>query len=177
MKAKKGVNTKWANLVVCSVQGRNARWRERGWKQTDKHKRDKWERIPRTRQRNEAIGIPELAMNSMRLSYRSSYDGLRPPIIGQTASHLSSASGWEMLHVVTEQRRSGWYVTSLGAARLFTSVLKNSQHSWIVDTKHSLFLVLCRDACLTHTQSISSQQSVLWKACVHHETMKRNLLI
>lgn len=31
MKAKEGVNTMWANLVVCSVQqGRNARWRERG---------------------------------------------------------------------------------------------------------------------------------------------------
>lgn len=58
---------------------------------------------------------------------------------------------------------SGCYVTSLGAARLFTSVFKISLHSWIVDTKHSLFLVLCEDACLTDTKSISSQTSVLWK--------------
>lgn len=64
--------------------------------------------MPRTRQRNEAIGIPDLAINSRRLSYRSSYDGLWPPIIRQTASRLPSVSGWEMLHVVTEQRRSGW---------------------------------------------------------------------
>lgn len=176
MKAKEGVNTKWANLVVCSAQGRNARWRERGWKTN--------------RQTQEEINGREchVHVRGMRLSGSR----ILPWTLGDypTGHHMMDCGP----RLFGRQRRtcqacqaerccmlslsiSGWYVTSLGAARLFTSVLKNSQHSLIVDTKHLLFLVLCGDACLTHTQSISSQQSVLWKACVHHETMKRNKLI
>lgn len=71
----------------CKMEGERAKN-----KQTNT-RGDKQKRMPRTRQRNEAIGIPELAMNSRRLSYRSSYDGLWSPIIWQTASHLSSVSG------------------------------------------------------------------------------------
>lgn len=96
----------WSACVLsaeeeCRVEGE---WMKN--KQTNT-RGDKWERAPSTRQRNEAIGVQDLVMNSRRLSFRSSDDGLWPPSIWQTALHLSSVSltDWEMLHAVTEWRR------------------------------------------------------------------------
>lgn len=57
---------------------------------------DKWERTPCARQGNEAIGIPDLAMNSRRLSYRSSH------VLADSITLVRRVSHRQMLHVVAE---------------------------------------------------------------------------
>lgn len=104
-------------------------------------------------------------------------DWLRPLNICRAASHLSSVSPrrcvLSLRECKLECRRWStacwiWYVTSLGAAILFTSSLEDFQHSWIVDTTRSLILdVFSVGACLTHTQSIfllvlGAKMPVLW---------------
>lgn len=166
MKANEGVCNYWTNLVACSVQRRNAELRERGWKtsrQTQEgiNGRERWVCIRGMR----LLGSKILSwtLGDYSPGHHKMDCGLR--VFGRQhctcQACLSQTERCCMLSL--SEDGSGCYVTSLGAARLFTSVFKNSLHSWIVDTKHSLFLVLCEDACLTHTKSISSQTSVLWK--------------
>lgn len=166
MKADEGVCNYWTNLVVCSVQRRNAELRGgKGEKQTDKHKREKEKerRVRLRRMRLLGSKILSWTLGDYPTGHQKMDCGLR--VFGRQhctcQACLSQTERCCMLSL--REDGSGCYVTSLGAARLFTSVFKNSPHSWIVDTKHSLFLVLCEDACLTHRESITSQPSMLWK--------------
>ncbi len=125
--------------------------REKGWKTSRETARgDSKQKMLCTGLRNETIRIWDLVLNSGTWSQSSQYDWLWPPNISHTASHVSSEpERWCMLslkgaYTCTQTLSEDCcirYVTSLGAATLFTSVLeefiaflycryKNSHYFW-----------------------------------------------
>lgn len=78
MKADQGVRNYWINLVVLRAEEECRLEGERDKNKQTNTRVESWERTPSTHQRNEAIGVEDLVMNSRRLSYGSSCDGLWP---------------------------------------------------------------------------------------------------
>lgn len=150
-RGEEGVYHYEAHLAVWLVKRRNV-GRVAGERVKNKwtnHKgRQKGEMLCSGR-RNEAIWIWDLVMNSGTWSQGSHNDELRPPNIGHTASHhVNCVSETERCcachwgECTLACRRCVWYVTSLGAAMLFTSALeefraflncryKNSHYFWM----------------------------------------------